>query len=53
MGDYYNDIEMLAAADVGIATANAPADVKKAADVITVSNDQSAVAEVIYNLITK
>ena len=53
VGDYYNDIEMLAEADVGIATANAPDAVKEAADVITVSNDESAVAEIIYNMIAK
>lgn len=53
MGDYYNDMEMLAEADVGIATANAPAGVKEAADVITVSNDESAVADAIYNMIAK
>jgi len=53
VGDYDNDKEMLLAADVGIATANASAGVKAAADVITVSNDESAVADVIYNIIGK
>ncbi len=52
VGDYYNDIEMLQAADVGIATQNAISSLKKIADRITVNNDESAIADVIYNIIT-
>ncbi|NMB43365.1 MAG: HAD family hydrolase [Clostridiales bacterium] len=51
MGDYNNDIELVKAADVGIATKNALEELKLLADKITVSNDESAVADVIYNVI--
>jgi len=51
VGDYNNDLEMLKAADVGIATGNALPAVKEIADVITVSNDENAIADVIYNII--
>lgn len=51
VGDYYNDIEMLKAADVGIATRNAIPALKENADVITVSNDDNAVADIIFNII--
>lgn len=47
MGDNMNDIEMLKAADVGIATENALEAVKAAADLCCCSNDSHAVAEVI------
>lgn len=51
VGDYNNDIEMLQEADVGIATQNAVASLKQIADRITVTNDQSAIADIIYNII--
>lgn len=51
VGDYDNDKEMLAAADVGIATANARPCLKAAADAITVSNNESAIENIIYNMI--
>jgi len=51
VGDYNNDREMLLAADVGIATGNALPGVKEIADRITVSNDESAIADIIYNMI--
>jgi Cof subfamily protein (haloacid dehalogenase superfamily) len=50
-GDYDNDIEMLKAADVGIATGNAAASLKEIADVITVSNNENAIANIIYEII--
>lgn len=50
VGDYNNDLEMLKLADVGIATQNALPSVKEIADVITVSNDESAIAHIIYHL---
>lgn len=53
VGDYYNDLEMLKLADVGIATDNAPDDVKKVAHKVTISNDNSAIAHVIYSIIGK
>lgn len=51
VGDYYNDEEMLKAADVGIATENALPSLKETADMITVSNEDSAIADIIYNII--
>lgn len=52
VGDYNNDREMLLAADVGIATRNALPDIREIADMITVSNDESAIADIIYHLIS-
>jgi hypothetical protein len=43
MGNYYNDIEMLRFAGCGVAVANSPDEVKKAADEVTVSNNEDAV----------
>lgn len=43
IGDYYNDIDMLQFAGVGIAMDNAPDDVKEIADDVTNSNDQDGV----------
>ena len=50
IGDYNNDISMLKAAGVGIAVANASKEAKAAADIITVSNEEHAIAKVIYGL---
>ena len=50
LGDYNNDVEMLGAAGIGIAVANATDAAKAVADVVTVSNDEHAVARVIYGL---
>ena len=47
MGDYNNDIEMLRIAGIGVAVANATPEVKAVADLVTVSNDESALAAVI------
>lgn len=47
IGDYYNDLEMIAAADIGAATAEAPDDVKKVADVTVTSAKNGAVADFI------
>jgi Cof subfamily protein (haloacid dehalogenase superfamily) len=51
VGDYNNDVEMLQVADIGIATQNALSSLKEIADRITVSNDESAIADIIYNMI--
>lgn len=50
VGDYYNDIEMIRHAKVGVAVKNACEDAKKAADIVTVSNEDSAIAKIIEEL---
>ena len=47
MGDNYNDVDMLKYAGIGIAMGNAPDDVKKNADDVTLTNDEDGVAEAI------
>ena len=44
MGDNYNDIDMLEYAGLGIAMGNAPDDVKKYANDVTLTNDEDGVA---------
>jgi len=43
IGNYYNDVEMMTFAGLGIAVANSPEDVKKAADKVTASNNDEGV----------
>lgn len=50
VGDYDNDISMFNAAGVGIAVKNACKEAQSAADFITVSNEEHAIAKVIYDL---
>ena len=50
IGDYNNDIRMLQSAGIGVAVANAKHEVKEAADYITVSNEEHAIARVIAAL---
>lgn len=50
IGDYNNDISMFEAAGVGIAVANACPEALAAADFVTVSNQEHAIARVIYDL---
>ena len=50
IGDYNNDIPMLIAAGVGIAVANACPAALAAADVVTVSNEEHALARVIADI---
>ncbi|MBQ2931704.1 MAG: HAD family phosphatase [Clostridia bacterium] len=50
IGDYDNDISMFKAAKVGIAVSNACEAALKAADFTTVSNEEHAIAQVIYDL---
>lgn len=50
IGDYHNDISMIKAAGIGIAVANAHPAAKEAADLITVSNDEDAIAKIIYDI---
>ncbi len=50
IGDYNNDIGMFKVAKLGIAVSNASDAAKAAADIITVSNEEHAIAKVIYSL---
>lgn len=50
IGDYNNDIPMFKAAKIGVAVSNACEEALNAADYITVSNDENAIAQVIYDL---
>lgn len=50
VGDYNNDISMFRAAKVGIAVSNACPEAREAADFITVSNEEHAIAQVIADL---
>lgn len=47
IGNYYNDIEMIRFAGLGIAMDNSPEPVKQAADTVTSSNNESGVAAAI------
>ncbi|MDD6215066.1 MAG: Cof-type HAD-IIB family hydrolase [Firmicutes bacterium] len=50
LGDNENDISMLEAAGVGVAVSNAVDSAKNVADIITVSNNESAVAKIIKDI---
>ena len=50
VGDYNNDIEMIKKAGIGIAVANASPDAKRVADHITVSNEEHAIAQTVYDI---
>lgn len=50
-GDSENDIDIMKAAAVGVAMANASEETKAAADYITLSNEEDGVAHVIYELV--
>ncbi|MBQ8404528.1 MAG: HAD family phosphatase [Clostridia bacterium] len=50
VGDYNNDVPMLRAAAVGVAVANACPEAKEAADYVTVSNEEHAIAQIIADL---
>ena len=50
LGDYNNDVAMFEAAGIGIAVENACPEAKAAADFITVSNNEHAIAQVIYDI---
>lgn len=51
MGDNYNDIDMLEYAGVGVAMGNAPEDVKRHADDVTLTNDEDGVAEALIKYV--
>lgn len=50
IGDYDNDVNMLRTAGMGVAVANAVPEAKAAADHITVSNNEAAIAKVISDI---
>jgi len=50
VGDYFNDISMLRAAGRGYAVANAVEEAKAAADYVTVSNNEHAIAAIVEHL---
>lgn len=50
VGDNENDLDMIKCAGVGIAVGNATDTVKEAADFVTVTNDENAIAKVINDL---
>lgn len=50
LGDYNNDVCMLRTAGVGVAVANACPEAIAAADTVTVSNEEHAIARIIYDL---
>ena len=50
VGDYNNDVGMLLAAGAGIAVANASPEAKAAANYVTVSNEEHAIAKIISDI---
>ena len=50
IGDFDNDVGMLKVAKLGIAVSNASKTALDAADIVTVSNEEHAIARVIYDL---
>ncbi len=51
IGDGANDLSMIEYAGLGIAMGNAPDNIKKKADYVTVSNDENGVARIIHEFI--
>lgn len=50
VGDYNNDVGMFKTAGIGIAVANACKTALDAADLVTVSNEEHAIARIIYDI---
>lgn len=50
VGDYNNDVGMFLSAKLGIAVANASKAALEAADLVTVSNEEHAIARIIYDI---
>lgn len=51
IGDEENDLSMIEYAGIGVAMANATAEVKRSADVVTTSNEEDGVAQAILNYV--
>ncbi len=52
LGDFDNDISMIKEAGIGVAVSNACEEAKKCADIITVSNEEHAIAKIISDIET-
>ncbi len=52
IGDYYNDLEMIQNAGIGVAVSNAPQELKKVADLVVCDNDHHAIADLIHRLMS-
>lgn len=50
VGDFENDVEMIKEAGVGVAVANACPAAKEVADIVTVSNEEHAIAKIIEDI---
>ncbi len=50
VGDYNNDIALIQSAGIGFAVGNAVKEAKKVAKYVTVSNDEDAIADIIYGI---
>lgn len=50
VGDYDNDVAMIRAAGLGVAVSNASPSAIAVADLVTVSNDEHAIARIIYDI---
>ncbi len=53
VGDSENDLDIIQVAGLGVAMANASEPVKRAADVVTLSNDEDGVAEIIREILAQ
>ncbi|MNC56990.1 putative phosphatase [compost metagenome] len=51
MGDSFNDLSMIREAGLGVAMGNAQEEIKAQADVVTVTNEEDGVAEMIRKYI--
>lgn len=52
VGDFYNDLEMVKQADVGIFCENAPEELKPFAKHITVNHKKSVISDVVHRIVT-
>jgi Cof subfamily protein (haloacid dehalogenase superfamily) len=51
IGNYYNDLDMLKLAGIGVAMGNSPAEVKKQADCVTATNNEDGVAIILEKVL--